>query len=151
MALLGAALAVGLLAGCGSSSSGSTTTTQTTAATPTSGTTNASGSSLKVIGKPRFPTPSPSQPVRTGVVEIAYRNITAQPSTLRVKRGTVVIFYNHDPVEHNVKSVGGPQHFHVPSLNQNQSFSVLLTKPGLVHFECTIHPATMNGTIEVVS
>jgi plastocyanin len=150
--LLVAALAAALLAGCGSSSSstGTTQATGTTATTASTGTTNASGSSLKVIGRPRFPVPSKSEPVRTGQVEIAYRNITARPTTLRVKRGTVVVFANYDPVEHNAKSVGGPQHFSSSNFKQGQSFSVLMTKVGITHFECTIHPATINGSIEVV-
>ena len=30
------------------------------------------------------------------------------------------------------------------------TFKVKVTRPGLIHYECTIHPTTMNGTIEVV-
>ena len=31
------------------------------------------------------------------------------------------------------------------------TFEIKVDKPGVIHYECTIHPATMNGTIEVVS
>ena len=151
-----AALAVaGLAAGCGSSSSsssaGSGTTVTATANPHTSATTNASGSSLKVIGRPRFATPSKSEPVQSGVVQISYRNITARPVTLRVKAGTTVRFMNYDPVEHNATSEGGPERFASKNFGEGESFSVKLTKPGIVHFECTLHPATINGSIEVVS
>jgi len=61
-----------------------------------------------------------------------------------------VRFTNYDPVQHNATSVGGPQKFASPNFGPEESFAVKLTKPGLVHFECTIHPATINGTIEVV-
>jgi len=149
-----AALALVLLGGCGSSSSSSGTSTAsstaTTGTTAASGTTNASGSSLRVIGRPDFPTPSKSEPVESGVVEIAYRNITAKPVTLRVRSGTTVRFVNYDPVQHNATSEGGPEQFASKNFGQGESFSVKLTKPGIVHFECTIHPATINGSIEVV-
>jgi plastocyanin len=157
VSLLAALALAALAAGCGSSSSKSSSTagenasaTTTTGTTPTSGTTNASGSSLKVIGRPEFPTPSASEPVQSGVVQISYRNITAHPVTLRVKPGTTVRFMNYDPIEHNATSEGGPARFASKNFGQGQSFSVKLTRPGVVHFECTLHPATINGSIEVV-
>ena len=151
-----ALLAAALLAACGSSSSSSTfsaappTTTRGPSPAPSTGTTSASGSSLKVAGTPRFASPPASEPVRSGTVQIAYRNITARPVTARVKTGTVVRFVNYDPVQHNATSVGGPQKFASKNFGQGGSFEVKLTKPGLVHFECTIHSATINGSIEVV-
>jgi len=150
--LLGAAL----LGGCGGSSSSGQfasrppTTTTGPSPTPRTGTTNASGSSLKVQTRPKFATPPSSEPVRTGTVQISYRNITARPTTLRVKAGTTVRFVNYDPVQHNATSIGGPQKFASKDFGRGGSFEVKLTKPGLVHFECTIHSATINGTIEVV-
>ena len=73
-AALPALAATGLIAalgGCGSSSDvGNGKGTTTTAGTSTtSGTTSPSGSSLKVIGRPRFPTPSKSEQVQSGVVQ----------------------------------------------------------------------------------
>jgi plastocyanin len=148
-----ALLAAALLAGCGSSSggtTGSTTAAQHTTSVPASGETSTSGSSLRVAGRPKFATPSKSEPVQSGTVQISYRNITARPVTLRVKAGTVVRFVNYDPFQHNATSVGGPQHFASKNFGQGGSFEVKLTKPGIVHFECTLHPVTINGSIEVV-
>jgi plastocyanin len=151
--LLLAIAAAGAL-GCGSSSSGGSsqagTSTQSSTAHAPSGSTSTSGSSLKVSGRPSFATPSKSDPVQSGEVRLSYRNITVRPGTLRVRAGTTVRFTNYDPVQHNATSVGGPQRFASRNFGQGQSFVVKLTKPGLVHFECTIHPATINGTIEVV-
>ena len=65
--------------------------------------------------RPQFATPSKSDPVQSGSAQIAYRNVTARPDTLRVKAGTTVRFVNYDPIEHNATSVGGPQQF--PSKN----------------------------------
>ena len=136
------------LAGCGSSATktGATGTTAPTAKTGTA----AGGSSLKVTGTPEFASPSSSEPVKSGTVQIAYRNITISPDTLRVKVGTTIHWSNFDSVTHNVTSESGPQHFASPSLPAGKGFSVTLTKPGKIDYECTIHPATMNGTIEVV-
>jgi plastocyanin len=57
---------------------------------------------------------------------------------------------NQDEVEHNVTSEGGPAHFKSQTFGLGRTFEVRFTKPGVVHYECTIHPTTMNGTIEVV-
>jgi plastocyanin len=145
-----ALLATALLAGCGSSgatTSAPPTTRQGTSPPPQ---TSTSASSLKAIGRPQFATPSASEPVQSGTVQIVYRNITARPHTLRVKAGTTIRFVNDDPIEHNATSVGGPQRFQSKNFGEGGSFEVKLTHPGLVHFECTIHPATINGTIEVL-
>jgi plastocyanin len=145
-----ALLAGALLAGCGSSGATTTAPPTTRQGTSPAPQTSTSGSSLKVIGRPKFAAPPKSEAVQSGTVQIAYRNVTARPVTLRVKAGTTVRFTNYDPIEHNATSVGGPQHFQSKNFGEGQSFEVKLTRPGLVHFECTIHPATINGTIEVL-
>lgn len=148
-------LAVVPLAGCGSSTkkTGAKSTAQTAAAKTTGSTgktATAGGSSLKVTGTPKFASPSSSDPVKSGTVQIAYRNITINPDTLRVKTGTTIHWTNFDSVTHNVTSESGPQHFTSGSLPAGKGFSVTLNKPGKIDYECTIHPATMNGSIEVV-
>ncbi len=149
-----ALLAAGSLAACGSSGSSSSggTTGSTRASTQPAETGGKAvgGSSLKVIGKPNFAKPSPSDPVRSGTVQVAYRNITIAPDTLRVKAGTTVVWRNSDPVAHNVTSVSGPQHIASSNFGEGKTFAVRLTHPGTIHYECTNHPATMNGTIEVL-
>jgi plastocyanin len=142
-----AAAAIG--AGCGSSSSGGSTT-------GTSGTGSAQGtapvgtSSLKVATTPKFGTPSSSTAVQSGEAQVAYRNITINPDTLRVKVGTTIKWTNFDPVEHNVTSQSGPQHFASKNLKEGGTFEIKALAPGVIHYLCTIHPTSMNGTIEVV-
>jgi plastocyanin len=146
------------LFGCGSSSSGGSGSTSETAGTTSTGTkpgttasgTQAGGSSLKAIGKPQYARPSSSEPVLSGTAQVAYRNITASPNTMRVKAGTTVRWTNYDPVKHNVTSQGGPQHFASKDFGPGGYFQIKLTRPGLVLYKCTIHPVTMNGAIEVV-
>jgi plastocyanin len=130
-----------LIAGCGSSSSSSTTTT--------SKSTSTKASSLKVNTTPKF---APAGgPVRSGTVNVAYRNIAIAPDTLKVKVGSTIKWTNFDDVDHNVTSEGGPQTFASKDFGEGGTFEIKALKPGVIHYECTIHPASMNGTIEVVS
>jgi plastocyanin len=158
--------ALGLATGCGSantssSAASSASTSSPSAPTSTSGATSsggsgatkgkaASSSGLKYNTTPKYATPSSSAPVQSGVVQVAYRNIAIDPDTLRVKVGSTVRWTNYDPVEHNVTSKGGPDHFASKNFSEGGTVEFKLTQPGIVHYECTIHPTTMNGTIEVV-
>lgn len=130
-----------LLAGCGSSSK-STTGTTAKAATQTS--------SLKVTTTPKFASPSPSAPVQSGLVQVAYRNITIDPDTIRVKVGSTIKWTDYDNVMHNVTSLKGPQKFESKDFGEGGTYEVKLNKPGVINYECSLHPASMNGTIEVV-
>jgi plastocyanin len=130
-------------AGCGSSGSGSAPTTATM---PKSG----PSEGLKAVTAPKYAAPSSSEPVKSGVVEIAYRNIAIDPDTVRVKVGTTIKWTNFDPVEHNVTSKSGPISFSSGNFSEGHTVSFKMTKPGIIHYLCTIHPTTMNGTIEVV-
>ncbi|HEX5225232.1 MAG TPA: plastocyanin/azurin family copper-binding protein [Solirubrobacteraceae bacterium] len=149
------AIAVAIpLAGCGSSSSSSTTEGTPSEANASAGEggtpTGTNRSSLKLATKPKYGKPASGAPVQSGVVDVAYRSITIQPDTLRVKVGTTIRWTNYDPVEHNVTSQGGPQRFASKDFGEGGTYEVKASKPGVIHYECTIHPASMNGTIEVV-
>jgi plastocyanin len=140
-----ACFALLLAAGCGSSgsSSSSTATTAKTSSAPSSG-------GLKKDTTPKYASPSSSSPIQSGVVPIAYRNIAIDPDTLKVKVGSTIKWTNYDAVEHNVTSEGGVAKFASKDFGEEGSYEVKVTKPGIIHYECTIHPASMNGTIEVV-
>lgn len=133
------------VAGCGSSSSSTTTTTSSTAAS-----TSASSGGLKPNTTPKYAAPAASAPVQSGTVQIAYHNIAIDPDTVKVKVGSTIKWTNQDPVEHNVTSEGGPAKFTSKNIGENGTYELKVTKPGVIHYECTIHPASMNGTIEVV-
>jgi plastocyanin len=148
-----ASCALVCLAGCGSSGSSTAGSTATATATK-SATTNKSSSSegIKVDTTPKFASPSASTPVQSGTVQIAYRNIAIAPDTVRVKVGSTVRWTNYDSVQANVTSVGaGPQRIASKNFGEGKSFEVKVEKAGVIHYECTLFPATMNGTIEVVS
>jgi plastocyanin len=129
-------------AGCGSSSSSSSSSSSATS-TSTSG-------GLKTDTTPKYASPASSAPVQSGTVNIAYRNIAIDPDTIRVKVGSTIKWTDYDDVTHNVTSQSGPAHFASSNLTEGSTFSYKVTKPGLIHYQCTYHPASMNGTIEVV-
>ena len=131
-----------LVAGCGSSSSSSSSSTTTSKSTSTK------ASSLKVNTTPKFAPAGGA--VRSGTVNVAYRNIAIAPDTLKVKVGSTIKWTNFDEVAHNVTSEGGPQTFASKDFTQGGTFSIKALKPGVIHYECTIHPASMNGTVEVI-
>ncbi len=132
-------------AGCGSSSS-SSTSSSTAASTSTS----ASSGGLKANTTPKYAAPAASSPVQSGTVQIAYRNIAIDPDTVKVKVGSTLKWTDYDDVTHNVTSESGPSKFASANLKEGSTFSYKVTKPGVIHYECTYHPASMNGTIEVV-
>jgi plastocyanin len=137
--------ALAFAAGCGSSSKPGAggTTTAGASATSTSG-------GFKVTTTPKYASPSPSAPVQSGTVQVSYRNITIAPDTLKVKVGSTVVWTNYDSLQHNVTSMEGPLHFKSSDFGEGGTFRVRMTRPGIIHYECTIHPASMNGTIEVL-
>jgi plastocyanin len=149
LAAVTSAAIVAATVGCGSSS---TTTTTTVSPAKTSSTASSTPSAqLHVQTTPKFAVPSSSSPVLSGVVPITYHNISIAPDTIRVKVGSTIKWTNEDNVQHNVTSVNGPQHFASKNFGEGGTFEIKANKPGTIHYECTIHPATMNGTIEVVS
>ncbi len=146
-------LVAGLIAGCGSSgkSGGTTATSASTAAHTAGGSAPSSSGALKPTTTPKFATPEASAPIQSGVVQIAYRNIAIVPDTLRVKVGSTIRWTNYDSTEHNVTSVGpGPQKFASKDFGENGTFEIKVERPGVIHYESTTQPATMNGTIEVI-
>ena len=138
-ALIGCSALLLFAAGCGSSSSSSSTAASTS-----------TSSGLKTDSTPKYAVPASSTPVQSGTVQIAYRNIAINPDTIRVKVGSTIKWTDYDDVTHNVTSQSGPAHFASANLTEGSTFSYKVTKPGIIHYECTYHPASMNGTIEVV-
>jgi len=153
IAALAACSVVVLAAGCGSSSGSSGGSGSTPTATSGAATTKSSSPApgIKVDKTPKFGSPSASAPVQSGLVQIAYRDIAIEPDTVKVKLGSTVRWTNYDSVQANVTSVSGPQMFASKNFGEGGTFEVKLEKPGVIHYECTLYPTTMNGTIEVVA
>jgi plastocyanin len=148
--------ALALAVGCGStrhpgSSAGAPASPAPGAAKATTAESGTGQVGLQPSGTPKFARPSRTAPVRSGRVRIEYRNITIKPDTLRVRLGSTLVWTNEDPIEHNVSSVKGRQRFASGNFGQGHSFEVRVTRTGVIDYVCTIHPATMNGAIEVVA
>jgi plastocyanin len=134
--------------GCGSSNSSSSSSSSSSTSASTSASAQSGG--LHANTTPKYAAPSSSSPVQSGVVQVAYRNIAIDPDTLKVKVGSTIKWTNFDEVTHNVISQGGPSKFSSKDLHMGSTFEFKATKPGTIHYECTYHPASMNGTITVV-
>jgi len=150
-AAIAACVAV-LATGCGSS--GKPTATTATSSTGATAASSPASATAAVDRTPRFAAPSPSAPVRSGLVQIAYRDIAIEPDTVRVKLGSTIRWTNYDSAPANVTSVGGaggPYRFASRNFGKGGTFEITASRPGVIHYECTLYPATMNGTIEVVS
>ena len=98
------------------------------------------------------PTPSPSPtPVAIAHVKIAAQGDTYAfvPATLKVKVGTEVIWTNETNAPHTVTS--DMLVFNTPnSLEHNQTFMVIFTKPGTYTYYCNFH-LYMKGVIIVTA
>lgn len=145
------ALLATLAAGCGSSGSGSSSSSRSSSSSaPSAAHASPASGGLKVDTTPKYASPSPSEPVKSGTVQIAYRDITIAPDVVRAKVGSTVKWTNEDPQKCNVTSEGGPYKFASGDIPTEGAYELKLTKPGTIHYECTYYPVTMNGTIEVV-
>jgi plastocyanin len=149
--VLAVCAATAAIAGCGSSKSGGSSTAGSSATGSTPSTSSAPKSGLTTNGKINYASPPAGAPVQSGTVKIKYHEITIEPDTLRVKVGSTIEWVNEDPVQHNVTSASGPSNFSSGNFGEGHTFKITVTKSGIVHYRCTNHPATMNGTIEVVS
>lgn len=152
---LAATAALMLIAGCGSGKSGEASTAGSSATGSTSSSSSVPStpkSGLTTNAKINYASPPAGAPVQSGTVKIKYHEITIEPDTLRVKVGSTIEWINEDPVEHNVTSEpGAPSKISSGNFGEGHTFRFTVTKPGIIHYKCTNHPATMNGTIEVVS
>jgi plastocyanin len=119
---LGIFVLVGL-SGCGSGSGATTTGTGT-------GTTAAS----------------------TTATTIRLQNIAIHPSKVTIQRGSTVTWQwldGHIDTSHNVTPLPGGLQFKASGTRQTGSYSIRFNTPGKYFYECTLHPASMQGEIVV--
>jgi plastocyanin len=77
------------------------------------------------------------------------KTLAFEPSAVHAKVGQKVVWTNEDNVLHNVVYVSGPKFTSSPpKLRAGTKFSIQLTKPGTIHYFCSIHP-WMKATIAV--
>ncbi len=126
------AIALGILAGCGSSSSGS------------------SGSSGGPTGSGAATTGAGTATTGAGRSAIApavtIKNFSFGPSTVTVAVGTTVTWTNTDDAPHTVTARDAS--FSSPTLSKGKSFSFTFRKAGTYSYLCSIHQY-MSGTVVV--
>jgi plastocyanin len=84
--------------------------------------------------------------------EVAQRikidNFTFDPPTLTIAAGTKVTWVNRDDVPHTATSTTRPKGFDSGTLDTDQQFFHVFTKPGTYDYFCAVHPK-MTGRIIV--
>src|SRR5216117_3766309 len=73
-------------------------------------------------------------------VQIAINDKEFVPRVVVVPLGSTVRFPNHDPFDHNVFSVSGPDPFDLAHYGRGAAKTWTFTSPGLVRVFCNIHP-----------
>jgi plastocyanin len=90
-------------------------------------------------------------PSGPAIVTVAMQNFTFEPKTVKVKKGTTIIFVNHDTSKHTVTSDTGK--FDSGDIDPGQSFALKMDEPGTYPYYCVFHGdkggVDMAGTIEV--
>ncbi len=82
---------------------------------------------------------------RAKTVRVKISEFAFHPRTLRVKRGSKVVFANTDSVAHTATRRGS---FDTGHIRPHRSLAVKLRRPGVYRYVCTIHPF-MHGKILV--
>jgi plastocyanin len=144
--LLGAALAVVLLAGCSSPPSG--TSPSATLATVSGATPGMPGmSGMPSMSGPAGPTTSATgsaAPVAGDAVSID--NFAFVPATLTVRVGSTVTWTNHDEEPHTIAASDGS--FHSPGMGSQATYAHTFPTAGRFDYVCSIHPF-MHATVVV--
>lgn len=89
---------------------------------------------------------STSSAVETDTVSI--KNFAFSPVNISVKAGTKVTWTNNDSATHTVTETDGKTGPSSGNLTNGDSYSFTFTKPGIYHYDCSIHP-NMTGTVTV--
>lgn len=82
---------------------------------------------------------------------ITLKDIQFHPGVLRIKRGDSVTWKWEDAdisTQHNVTSLG-PTHFKSSTTKMTGTYTITFATAGTYAFECSIHPASMQGKIIV--
>lgn len=79
---------------------------------------------------------------------VAISHYSFQPGTMRVAKGSTVLWINRDDDVHTIKSVDGPEAFSSPALDSGNRFGFTFRRAGTYHYICSVHPY-MHGVIVV--
>jgi amicyanin len=80
--------------------------------------------------------------------EVVIDNFTFSPAQLTIAVGTTVTWTNRDDVPHTATGSKKPRAFDSGTLDTDDKFSHVFTKPGTYDYFCTVHPH-MTGQVIV--
>ena len=86
-----------------------------------------------------------AQPRRAGSVRVAIKGFAYRPPTLRIRRGTRVVFANRDGAPHTATRRGS---FDTGPIRSGHAAAVRFGRRGVYSYVCTIHPF-MHGKLVV--
>lgn len=89
--------------------------------------------------------PSKTKPRRAATARVAIKDFSYRPRTLRIRRGTRVVFVNRDRAPHTATKRGS---FDTGRLRKGGKATVRFKRRGSYAYICTIHPF-MRGKIVV--
>ena len=92
------------------------------------------------------PTTNPA--IARGWVQVAMKDIKFIPANIKVKKGQTVIWTNEDGVAHTVTADSGAS-FNSGQIQPGVTYKWKASKPGKIHYYCTIHGQQQSGTITV--
>lgn len=105
-----------------------------------------------VQSEPSASTPSDANDVQSGTVTVDMKNTAYSPASIKIKKGTKVVWTNQDSIRHNVVADASNSNG-LPTENdlvgKGQTYTFTFNTVGTVKYHCTPHPF-MAGTIEVV-
>jgi plastocyanin len=89
-----------------------------------------------------------ASPVATTSVDLpaSYR---FAPAAITVPDGATVTWTNSDHFTHTVQFLDGGLPPEPQELTPGATTSFTFTTPGLYHYQCSLHPQNMKGTVEV--
>ncbi len=83
---------------------------------------------------------------------VSLHDIAFHPAKVTIRAGGTVTWTWHDAdidTEHNVTSKSGGLRFKSSTTRLTGSYTVRFNKPGKYLYQCTIHPASMQGEVIV--
>ena len=82
-----------------------------------------------------------------GENEVWMQNTSFKPSSKTISTGTTITWTNKDGFAHTVES--NSNLFASGNMKKNDTFQYQFDSTGTFKYHCSIHPASMKGTIEV--
>lgn len=89
-----------------------------------------------------------ASPVPTSAVDLpaSYR---FAPAAVTVPAGTTVTWTNDDHFTHSVQLLDGGLSTTPQLMDPGRTASVTFTRPGIYHYQCSLHPQNMQGSVTV--